>query len=116
MSRGLSLSTCQMRHEADPESTEKTECDGTEAKMQQGNLSRNQSADKLKGRIQMQQKTHSVSHKTGGGKAKRNLIHQDIFELLPTQMLSTVHRCRWSNPQVSKRSESSFSFDLFGLF
>lgn len=56
MSRGLSLSTCQMRHEADPESTEKTECDGTEAKMQQGNLSRNQSADMLKGGIQMQQK------------------------------------------------------------
>lgn len=53
MSGGLSLRTCQMRHEADPESTEKTEHDGTEAKMQQGNLSRNQSADKLKGRIQM---------------------------------------------------------------
>lgn len=65
MSRGLSLRTCQMRHEADPESTEKTEYDGTEAKMQQGNLSRNQSADKLKGMIQMQRKTHSISHKTG---------------------------------------------------
>ncbi len=65
MSRGLSLRTCQMRHEADPESTEKTEHDGTEAKMQQGNLSRNQSADKLKGWIQMLRKTHSISHKTG---------------------------------------------------
>lgn len=65
MSRGLSLSTCQMRHEADPKSTEKTEYDGTEAKMQQENLSNNQSVDILKGGIQMQLK-HTAFHTTGG--------------------------------------------------
>lgn len=80
-----------MGHETRTES--KKGCDGTEAKMQQENLSRNQSADMLKGRIQMQ-KTRSIAQKTQGGKVKHNLIHWDIFELLPTQMLSARRRYR----------------------
>lgn len=58
-------------------------------KMQQENLSKNQSADKLKGWIQMQ-KTHSISQKTEGEKVKHNLIQGDIFESLPTQIFSAV--------------------------